>query len=246
MLLAALAPVLGSGCSRDREAAGRPSATPAEIVAGSAAPAPAEMTREQRAELEARALQELRRELRPKVEAELRRELRPIVRAELERDLSAATTAERGPDAVADEGSETDAEEETAAAPARPDPQDLWSQPGTKIWPSGGGLKLLELEVGTALVDRQPSDVRLRYPTTPEVLYCYTVFENPIPDVTITHVWRRGSRLVSRVELEVGRSPKWRTWSKQRTRKHWTGLWSCEVLGTDGRQLGLTVFQIGG
>ena len=50
---------------------------------------------------------------------------------------------------------------------------------------------------------------------------------------------------MARVELEVGNSPKWKTWSKQRTQPHWTGLWSCEVLGPEGQQLGATAFQVG-
>ncbi|PKN54725.1 MAG: hypothetical protein CVU56_25075, partial [Deltaproteobacteria bacterium HGW-Deltaproteobacteria-14] len=55
-----------------------------------------------------------------------------------------------------------------------------------------------------------------------------------------------GGRLVSRVELEVGKSPKWRTWSRQRTREDWIGPWSCEVLGPDGRRIGIASFDVGG
>ena len=51
---------------------------------------------------------------------------------------------------------------------------------------------------------------------------------------------------VTGVELEVGKSPKWRTWSKQRVSPHWRGVWSCEVLSPEGTQLGLHVFQVGG
>lgn len=190
----------------------------------------------------------LRTELRPEVVAELRRELTPTIKAELLADLR--RTGAPGPDAA-----NADPTPSNLTGPATPptpgDSGDMkdgdpWSQPGTRIWPSAGGLKLVELVVGTALEDKLPTDVATHYATPPEILYCYSVFENPDPDATVTHVWRRGSRLVSRVELEVGNSPKWRTWSKQRTQPHWTGLWSCEVLDQKGQQLGLTVFQIGG
>ncbi len=166
------------------------------------------------------------------------------------RDELVAETRQPAPPATADVvGADTGAHPVPAPTPGSPSPDgkaDPWSVPGTHIWPSAGGLKLVELVVGTSLEEKLPTDIQTHYPVPPEILYCYSVFENPEPDATVTHVWRRGSRLVSRVELEVGRSPKWRTWSKQRTQPHWTGLWSCEVLGQDGQQLGLTVFQIGG
>ena len=246
LMMAGLATALGfAGCDKDVGAAG-----------------PARLSDEQLAALRAEVKRSLATELRPEVIAELKRELAPEVRAQLRaerppesRPLDAGAPA--GPTAPAAPLEPGDAPptnpdvgpgDPTAGGPPGGDAPgaDVWSQPGTRIWPSAGGLKLVELVVGTSLEEKLPTDVRLHYPNVPEILYCYTVFENPLPDATVTHVWRRGSRLVSRVELEVGNSPKWRTWSKQRTQPHWTGLWSCEVLGDDGRQLGLTVFQIGG
>lgn len=224
-------------------------------VSPSAAQAPGDGNRaglppDQVEALRADVVKALRVELRPEVVADLRRELTPVIQAEL---LAEARREPRpvSPDASAD-GESPDNRNGPATPPAPGEPgntlnaADPWSEPGTRIWPSAGGLKLVELVVGTALEDKLPTDVKTHYPSPPEILYCYSVFENPEGDATVTHVWRRGSRLVSRVELEVGNSPKWRTWSKQRTQPHWTGLWSCEVLGADGQQLGLTVFQIGG
>ncbi len=237
-------------CAREQPAAPVGPATAPPRTAPDASPG---LDPARREALEAEARQALRDELTPVVRDELRRELTPIVRAELERDLAAAprpsapdpgATDAGAPDPGATDAGAPDAA--TAPDDREPSAQDLWTRPGTRIWPSAGGIKLVDLRVGTALENKLPTDVRTHYPSTPEILYCYTVFENPLPDATITHVWRRGSRLVSKVELEVGRSPKWRTWSKQRTQPHWTGLWSCEVLGVDGQQLGLTVFQIGG
>lgn len=199
------------------------------------------------------AEEKLRAELTPLVRDQLRNELRPVVMDELRKELT-------NPDTPPTTGP---SEPATAPAPTRPDtrptgpgtappsnpsdPQgDLWNRPGTTIWPSPGGLRLVELSVGTGLEEKLPVGIASHYQEVPEILFCYTVFENPGPDQTVTHVWRRSGRLVSRVELEVGKSPKWRTWSKQRTAPHWRGVWSCEVLSPDGTQLGLHVFQVGG
>jgi hypothetical protein len=248
LALTACCPVAACGRGADAPAASPPphlAPSGASPSATAATPAPGSaLTAEARRRLEDEVRRELREELRPLITAELRRELTPLVRRELARESSAAPADENAPRAAPDDaGAPDDVAGKHAHEPA---PADLWTRPGTRIWPSGGGLKLVDLRVAAALEDKLPADVRSHYPNTPEVLYCYTVFENPSPEATVTHVWRRGSRLVSRVELEVSRSPKWRTWSKQRTQPHWTGLWSCEVLGSDGQQLGLTVIQIGG
>ena len=237
-----------SSCDRDNDnSSGGTVGQPSLAVANGAA---ARLGPDELAALRAEVNKTLRSELRAAVVAELRQELAPAIKAE----LAADARRERRPDAVDSAGAGDPADPGDPSGPATPPqpgsdglkPGDPWSELGTRIWPSAGGLKLVELVVGTALEDKLPTDVKTHYPTPPEILYCYSVFENPEADATVTHVWRRGSRLVSRVELEVGNSPKWRTWSKQRTQPHWTGLWSCEVLGGDGRQLGLTVFQIGG
>ncbi|MFO0750438.1 MAG: DUF2914 domain-containing protein [Myxococcota bacterium] len=218
---------------------------------------------------------ELRKEIEGELRAELTRELRPKIRAEVERELAGRTAAAEGPSTApataaptgpatsppnaptaaptaagdrpdASDGSHTPTDTAgTPTGPSGPRDGDPWTTLGAKIWPSPGGFRLVDVEVGTGLEEKAPTDVRTVYDTVPELLYCYTVFENPGPEATVTHVWRRGTRLVSRVELEVGSSPKWKTWSKQRTQSHWTGTWSCEVLGPDGEQLGLTVFRVG-
>lgn len=209
----------------------------------------------------------LRHELASSVRDELRDELRPVVMDELRRELARpdATnptppdpTPPNTPDTIAEQaaphaGTPPAANTEDASPTAPSSPSDLqapggelWNRPGTTIWPTRGGLRLVELTVGTGLEEKLPIGIESHYSTVPEILFCYSVFENPDPDQTVTHVWRRSGRLVSKVELEVGKSPKWRTWSKQRTAPHWRGVWSCEVLSTDGLQLGLHVFQVGG
>lgn len=119
-------------------------------------------------------------------------------------------------------------------------------RPGMLVYPAAGDLQLVDLAIATAVTNREPQDVRVVYEHMPELFFCYTVFANPNSQQMVTHVWRHGGRMVSKVELEVGKSPKWRTWSRQRTRKDWAGPWSCEVLGPDGRRIGIASFDVGG
>ncbi len=54
--------------------------------------------------------------------------------------------------------------------------------------------------------------------------------------VTLTLVWRRGGREVSRQQLEVGRSPRWRTWGSWRARGQAGGV-EVQVLDPSGATL---------
>jgi len=207
----------------------------------------------ERAEMKKQVEAQLRAELTPRIRSEVRAELSDEIRAQLEAEAKhpQGTQPTRAVTSVAPptEPRHPDSPDAAPSEPVASDPpvdgEPAWARPGTVIQPWHSGPKLLEVAVGTGLEDKSPTDVQLHYDAVPELLYCYTLFENPAPETTITHVWRRGTRLVSRVELEVGNSPKWKTWSKQRTQPHWTGTWSCEVLGPDGQQLGSTAFQVG-
>ncbi len=116
-------------------------------------------------------------------------------------------------------------------------------RPGVEIWPDGRP-RLIDLAIATEIKARKPVNVAQRYKAVPELLMCFTAFGSDA-DTTVTHVWRHGDRVVSRVELSVGRSPSWRTWSRQRLNVGGTGAWSCEVLGPDGQRLGVARVRVG-
>ncbi len=203
-------------------------------------PAPTRLAPDERAAIVEEVRQAVRKDLRDALREELARELRDTARAEVDAALKAAPRTPRGPSDAAPRAA--------AAAPSRPsivtDVADD-ARPGTSLSQVEGPVRLVELAVGTNVVDRNPEDVRERYDEVPPMLYCYSAVESREPNQSIVHVWRRQGVLVSRVELEVGKSPRWKTWSKQKTLDHWTGPWSCEVTSSDGQQLGVTRFIVG-
>lgn len=135
------------------------------------------------------------------------------------------------------------------AAPSSPRP------PGTQATPEPEAavtlekgtdtLALMDLTIARDIQDRLPVGVATHFPEVPSKFQCYSVFKNTGEATTATHVWRRGDRVVSRVELSVGKSPRWRTWSRQRLSSAWAGRWSCEVLGPDGVRLGMASVTAG-
>lgn len=214
---------------------------------GAGASLPKELQQDLRAELRAEIKKELKAELREEVSEELKRELR----AEVSKEVKEATKESQKKQeslnkAKALASQKNDVPKAAASKDVELDDDDKqWLIPGTILAPNSSGIRLVELNVGAAIEDKLLADIESHYARVPEVFYCYSVVNNPREDDTITHIWRRNGRPVSRVELEVGKSPKWRTWSKQRTRAQWTGFWSCEVLDSEGTQLGRHVFQAG-
>ena len=118
-------------------------------------------------------------------------------------------------------------------------------RPGVELRSGVDGLKLVDLAIATDVKRREPTGIDNRFATLPARFHCFCVFENRQQATQVTHVWKRDGRVVSRVELEVGKSPKWRTWSRQRLQPTWTGNWTCEVVSSSGRILGSASVQAG-
>ena len=106
-------------------------------------------------------------------------------------------------------------------------------------------LKLTELVIALDVKNRQPISPGSRFDAGPQQFFCYTVYDSDLEGQTSTHVWRYKDKVLSRVELSVGKSPSWRTWSRHRASKSATGTWSCEVLDAEGKRLGKTQFIVG-
>jgi len=126
-----------------------------------------------------------------------------------------------------------------------PNPHGRVQHPGVTLEEGVEGLVLMELAISTEVVARVPKGVSDKFATIPSVLFCFSVFKNRAGPKTVIHVWRRNGRTVSRVELNVGKSPQWRTWSRQRLDVTWAGDWSCEVLAPEGASLGQANFVLG-
>lgn len=110
---------------------------------------------------------------------------------------------------------------------------------------SDASLTLLDLAIATAVVDREPEGASNSFDSTPPLFLCYSSFDQRNESATVTHVWTWNDREMARVELDVGKSPKWRTWSRQRLQPDQAGRWSCEVLGPDGARLGIARVTVG-
>jgi hypothetical protein len=129
-----------------------------------------------------------------------------------------------------------------AAAPKTPTRS---VRPGVSLSPGTETLKLMDLVIATGVESRQPVEPGNSFRTGAERYYCYAVYNSGAADQVSTHVWRLNGKVLSRVELTVGKSPSWRTWSRHRARPSGTGDWSCEILSPSGERLGIARFKVG-
>ncbi|MEE9167196.1 MAG: DUF2914 domain-containing protein [Candidatus Neomarinimicrobiota bacterium] len=93
------------------------------------------------------------------------------------------------------------------------------------------------------VVDRTPVNPGTEFEAGVEKVYCFTAVANPGPKTTITHVWSHEGEEKTRVEMNVGTSSRWRTWSK--FQPEWTGSWNVTVLDAAGTEIGSADFNFG-
>ncbi len=129
-------------------------------------------------------------------------------------------------------------------SPSKDGQEDRPADLGVRIHDGAEHMKLVSLAVGLAVKARNPVGVADRFTVIPPRFHCHSVVDSRVPESTIIHTWRRGDRVISRVELQVGKSPAWRTWSRQRIRAEWADVWSCTVSTLEGEILGAARFEV--
>ena len=103
-------------------------------------------------------------------------------------------------------------------------------------------LVLEEIQICTAVEDRQPSGVGTVFPDDLDKLYCFTKISGADRATSVYHVWYFGDDEVARVKLSVKSNP-WRTWS---SKKLYNGISNghVEIVSENGDVLGKAQFEI--
>ncbi len=99
--------------------------------------------------------------------------------------------------------------------------------------------------VGTNVTKRRvPTGVSKQFTTNSGTLWGFVKVNNPGPPTHITMEWKRNGAFRSRMKIEVGTSPGWRTWSRQRIRAWDAGQWTVEVFDAQERLLETMTFAV--
>ncbi len=132
--------------------------------------------------------------------------------------------------------------EPVLAARAEPEPE---VEPEPKPEPELAPGDALEMLDGVAA-----HGVEKRVPQEPSTLFeegkvwVWARIKNPGARSQIRMFWKHDGRIKSRVDLEVGTSPGWRTWSRKTMTARDAGDWVVEVRTWDGRLLDTVEFEV--
>ncbi len=106
-------------------------------------------------------------------------------------------------------------------------------------------LRLDDFAVATNVVKRVPQGVDDTFDVSEGTLWGYVKVRNTQTPTHVTMVWKRNGVLRTRIDVKVGTSPGWRTWSRQRIRpQRDAGRWTLEVFTADGDLLGARTFDV--
>ncbi|MDH4205974.1 MAG: DUF2914 domain-containing protein [Desulfobacteraceae bacterium] len=103
-------------------------------------------------------------------------------------------------------------------------------------------LVLEEIQICTAVEDRQPSGVGTVFPDSLDKIYCFTKIGGAEDITNVYHVWYFGDVEIARVQLPV-KAKSWRTWSSKNLHMG-LGYGYVEIVSESGDILGRAEFKI--
>jgi Protein of unknown function (DUF2914) len=108
-------------------------------------------------------------------------------------------------------------------------------------------LKVVELGIGTAVVQRRLVGAASHMASAPPNLFCLSaIFEPHALGEGVVHVWSHDGEELFRIELAVrgGRKRGFRTWSRLPLSAHAQGRYRCAVMTSRGQTLALSEVHI--
>jgi DUF2914 family protein len=107
------------------------------------------------------------------------------------------------------------------------------------------GITITELVVTSKIVKGKPVDsIKSLSSNSDKNLYCFSRLVAPEgTDGSIKHLWYKGDEKVAEYTLPV-KGQKWRTYSKKRILKGWSGEWRVEVVDESGKLLKTVKFRM--
>ena len=123
-------------------------------------------------------------------------------------------------------------------------------KPSAQARPAQGGaasassLNLVELVVARNVTDREPEGAAERFPADAGTLWAFARISNAATPTPVSMVWKREGKERARLTVTVGKSRRWRTWTRKRVLPRDAGHWTVELVAADGRVLGTTSFEL--
>jgi len=105
-------------------------------------------------------------------------------------------------------------------------------------------LSLVEGVMAKKIVEREPVEIASRFSSDVGQVNAFVRIKNDGPPTKAVMIWRHGDQEQFRIDLKIGTSPTWRTWSRMTMSERKKGAWVVELLDEQGASLGGIPFQI--
>ena len=133
--------------------------------------------------------------------------------------------------------------EETTSAVAQEQPaKEQMEDTTSAVAQQQPALVLEEIQICTAVEDRQPSGVGTVFPDDLDKIYCFTKIGGAEDTTYVNHVWYFGNDEIARVKLPI-KAKSWRTWSSKKLNMG-LGNGHVEIVSESGDILGKAEFEI--
>jgi len=105
-------------------------------------------------------------------------------------------------------------------------------------------LHVRSVAITRAVQNRIATDIDTIFQSNVGYLYFHTIINNPEETATIIHRWSHKGEFISQTEIKLGRSVRWRCWSRLALNPDSIGDWEASVLDSVGNFLTSTKFSI--
>ncbi len=105
-------------------------------------------------------------------------------------------------------------------------------------------VRIVDSAIATSVEQRVPTGLGEVFGTEVGTVWAWIAVENLGEPTNVTMVWRRDDKVRSSLELSVGTSRRWRTWSRNRIRKFDAGEWTVDMYDAEGNLLDTLEFTI--
>jgi len=107
-----------------------------------------------------------------------------------------------------------------------------------------GELGVVASAMALGVEKRVPLGVGSKFSADAEKIWAFIKVKNKNAPTKLRMVWKRHGKQRMAVDLRVGKSSGWRTWSYKRIAKQDAGKWTVDVLTQDGKTLHSMDFEV--
>ncbi len=104
-----------------------------------------------------------------------------------------------------------------------------------------GDLVVQDLILSHGVYEREQTDIAKSFEPSDERAYAFARISNAGPLTNVSFVWHYGSNIHAIVDLNVGTSQGWRTWSSAKLK---SGDWRIELVTEEGEVLAERAFTV--